>query len=147
VSVRLRPASVDGSVARIGWFYALYYAALAVWLPNLPLILDDSGVSNTRIGLLLAVVPLTAIVVPPVVGSLADNRRHPNRILAAGLLLAAAAALVIGWTTSIVVIAGATFAYAVAFGPIVPLVSVCRCRHQRTQPRPRWGATRIQAES
>jgi len=77
--MKLQP-QVAGRTPLAG-FYFLYFGALGITLPFLPAYLASLSLSATQVGLLLALQPLMALVMPPLWGHLADRSGRPDRVL------------------------------------------------------------------
>jgi PPP family 3-phenylpropionic acid transporter len=60
-------------VQTLTWVYFLYFVSYGIYQPYLNLHFSRLGMSGTQIGVLSALRPLTSIVVPPLVGYLADR--------------------------------------------------------------------------
>lgn len=71
-------------------FYGLFFMFVGVTLPFLPVYYQSLGIEASRIGLLLSVGPLFALVAPPLWGQLADRTGRPGAVL---LLLSAGSLL------------------------------------------------------
>ena len=62
-------------------FYLLFFMFVGVTLPFLPVYYQSLDIQPSRIGLLLSVGPLFALVVPPLWGNLADRTGRPGLVL------------------------------------------------------------------
>ena len=62
-------------------FYGLFFMFVGVTLPFLPVYYQTLGIAPARIGLLLSVGPLFALVAPPLWGQAADRSGRPGLVL------------------------------------------------------------------
>lgn len=70
--------STTHSGARLAVAYLVFFAGFGLFVPYFPLYLSQSGFDAVEIGALLAIGPLMRIVVPPLLGFLADRSRGPG---------------------------------------------------------------------
>lgn len=64
--------------ARTSGAYFLYFLAFGLFVPYFPAYLRGRGLDAAQVGWLVSLVPLMRVVVPPLVGLLADRRRGPR---------------------------------------------------------------------
>lgn len=62
-------------------FYVLYFMAVGVTLPFLPVYYESLGIQPSQIGVLLSVGPLFALLAPPLWGQVADRTGRPGLVL------------------------------------------------------------------
>lgn len=68
-------------------YYFIYFIAMASSSPFLSLYLQGKGISDTEIGILLAIGSVIAIVSQPVLGYINDRSKDPRKLLACSMIL------------------------------------------------------------
>ena len=105
-------------------FYAFYfalYAQIAIGITFMPLWLKDQGLSEATIGTSLAAAATIAVVVNPLVGTVAD-RTHRNKAILIGLIVCATlATLALTAISGAVLVALLFLTYRSFISPLVPL--------------------------
>ena len=105
-------------------FYAFYfalYAQIAIGITFMPLWLKDQGLSEATIGTCLAAAATIAVVVNPLVGTVAD-RTHRNKAILIGLIVCATlATLALTAISGAVLVALLFLTYRSFISPLVPL--------------------------
>lgn len=62
-------------------YYFLFYGSLPMYSIFIPIILKEKGFSQTKIGMLLSLAPIIAIVSMPIWGAITDRMKSKNRVL------------------------------------------------------------------
>jgi len=102
--------------------YFLYFATFGFFLPYFPPFLRARGLDGESIGLVLALAPLMRIVVPPLLGALADRVAGP-RFWGAIAAWASAAGMVVMWASDGPVLLGVgVVLYFLRTAPAIPLL-------------------------
>jgi MFS transporter, PPP family, 3-phenylpropionic acid transporter len=92
-------AAVPAGAAPLIRFHLVYFAAMGIVLPFLPGYFRQLGLSASEVGVLLAVHPVLALVVPQLWGQLADRTGRPAWTLALLMVGTTAAFSALLWTT------------------------------------------------
>jgi MFS transporter, PPP family, 3-phenylpropionic acid transporter len=125
-------ATVPASAVAIALYYAALFGALGLYLPYFGLYLSSVGLSDAAAVQVQVVVPLVSLVVPPLLGALADARRARVWLLrgfsAAAAVAFAALPLAGGDVVAIAVIFGV---FATLRAPLVPLADATAHEHVR----------------
>ncbi len=100
--------------------YFFLFAAVAVWMPFLPVHLRGLGLASTEIGLLTAITPLVNLVGQPLGGMLSD-RYGRARMLLILLPLAALLSALTGQASGFWILAVLLSLFSVVYGPAIPL--------------------------
>ncbi len=82
-----RRRDIDQPAAAIAAYYFTYLGAIGIFLPFVSLYLAGSGLPAERVTQVMALGPLAGLLVPPLVGLLADLRRARVGLLRGGTLL------------------------------------------------------------
>lgn len=105
-----------------GAYWLLVMAPMGLMLPYFALYLrDDAGLGGTRVGMVLAVMPLVATVSQPLWGQIADRTGLRSRVLVVLGLGSALGYLAIGVAGSFTALLGATALLAFFARAVVPL--------------------------
>jgi PPP family 3-phenylpropionic acid transporter len=91
--ILMKPATTPA----LGLAYFAYFAVLGIFVPYLPMFLDDRGFNSHDIGLLLAIVTTSRIIGPSLWAMVVERKGDPIRVMRSGAVLAA-----IGWLCSYV---------------------------------------------
>ncbi|MCL4515324.1 MAG: MFS transporter [Firmicutes bacterium] len=67
-------------------FYFAYFVAFGIYSPYLNLYFKQQGLSGAQIGIINMIIPLVAMVIPPLAGQLAD-KSNQRRYLLAGMVI------------------------------------------------------------
>lgn len=102
--------------------YFAFYAGIACWGPYIVLYYQKLGLSGLEIGLLTAMMPLGMIFLPPMWGSIADNRNIHRLILRAALLITAVVALLLTAATEFWQVATLILAFTLFSTTAAPLL-------------------------
>lgn len=89
----------------VGLTLSMFFLCLGFYmlLPTLPLYITQSGIDESRLGLIIGGFTLTAVVVRPVIGGLLDRFGRRSFILA-GLILFAVAMFLYNWASGVVLL-------------------------------------------
>lgn len=101
------------------WFYFLFYAALACFLPYMVLYYRSRGFSGAQIGLLAGMAPLLSWVSTPLWTGLADATRRHKLLLSLAISSAAALALILAGLESLGAIVLVVALFQCCAAPIV----------------------------
>lgn len=103
-------------------FWFVYMGALGIFLPYYGLYLrENAGLSGTRLGVVLAMVPLIGIVAQPLWGQIADRTGARSRILGVLSLGTACGYLTLGFANDFVAILLATAGLALFTTAVLPM--------------------------
>lgn len=102
-------------------FYVALYAQIAIGITFMPLWLRAQGLSEATIGMCLAAAAMIAVVVNPLVGTLADRTRRNKAILIALVIGATFATLALNAISGALLIAVVFLIYRALISPLVPL--------------------------
>lgn len=78
----------SGQYTRMALYYLLYYTTVAVFVPYFNLYLAARGFSNGQVGVVLAVMPLVALITRPIWGMVSDVLGRQRPIIAVALVMA-----------------------------------------------------------
>ena len=114
--------------ARMSAAYFLYFVAFGLYVPYFPAYLRGRGLDAAAVGWFVALAPLSRVVVPPLVGLVADRRGGPRRWGAvcawggvAGLALAAG-------VPGVPALLAGTFLFSAFTAPTIPLLDSAAVR-------------------
>jgi MFS transporter, PPP family, 3-phenylpropionic acid transporter len=102
-------------------YYLGYYAGAAAYSPFLPVFYESRGLSGSEIGLLVAIGPVLALVLAPMIAALADRHGWQLLVLRLGLLGAVAAILILPFTNSFLQLILTILLLALATSPMGPI--------------------------
>lgn len=106
---------------RLAGFWFLYLAGLGIFLPYFSLYLGKvAGLSESRVGLVLAVLPLVGLMAQPLWGQVADRSGRRHQVLAVLALGAGAGFLLVGRARGFPALAAATALLAVFSRAVLP---------------------------
>ncbi len=106
---------------RLCTYYFLVYSAGAAFFPYFNWYLQDRGLSGTKIGLVLSLVPFAGLIVQPVWGVLNDRLHVTKIILLLGVLVAPTVILSFDFIHSFLYLIFGTAVFAVLQSPITPV--------------------------
>lgn len=102
-------------------FYVALYAQIAVGITFMPLWLRAQGLSEANIGMCMAAAAVIAVVVNPLVGTLADRTRLNKVILTALIICATFTTLALTAISGAFFVAMVFLLYRALISPLVPL--------------------------
>ncbi|MCH8465489.1 MAG: MFS transporter [Roseinatronobacter sp.] len=105
-------------------FYAFYialYAQIAIGITFMPLWLRAQGLSEASIGACLAAAAIIAVVINPLVGTVADRTRHNKAILIGLIICAACATIALSAISGAILVAMVFLVYRALISPHIPL--------------------------
>jgi PPP family 3-phenylpropionic acid transporter len=108
--------------------YFLYFAAFGLFVPYFPAYLRERGLGAEAIGWFVALAPLTRIVVPPLVGLVADRSRGPRFWGAVAAWGAVAGLAVVGAGGGAAVLLAGTLLFAAFTAPTISLLDAAAVR-------------------
>ena len=128
--------------ARMSAAYFLYFVAFGLFVPYFPAYLRGRGLDAAAVGWFVALAPLARVVVPPLVGLVADRHRGP-RFWGAVCAWGGVAGLFVtaSWPGRLVLLSG-TFLFSAFTAPTIPLLdaSAVRAGARRFGSIRRWGS-------
>jgi PPP family 3-phenylpropionic acid transporter len=83
---------------RMSGYYFFFYFGMGVLFPMMGIYLDDTGLSGSQLGTIMAVGPVVSMFAQPLWGIICDRYQNPNRVLTAITLLSAI--VVLGYLVS-----------------------------------------------
>lgn len=102
-------------------YYILYFAAVGIYLPFLPLFLTRSNMNSLQIGFLMSVGPFAGIFAQAVWGTLADRYHRRKEYLLAALMLTAIISFSLSLGKSFAMFSVLLLMYALTNSPITAL--------------------------
>jgi PPP family 3-phenylpropionic acid transporter len=102
-------------------FYVALYAQIAIGITFMPLWLKAQGLSEATVGMCMAAAAIIAVVVNPIVGTVADRTRLNKAILVTLIVCASLAMLVLSATSGVLLVAAVYLVYRALISPLVPL--------------------------
>jgi MFS family permease len=125
-------------------YYILYFAAIGIYLPFLPLFLMRSNITSIQIGFLMSIGPFAGIFAQAVWGTLADRHRRRKEYLILALTLTSIISLLLSFGNNFASFTVLLLLYAICNSPIVPLsdalvVNTLEDRQEYGKIR-RWGS-------
>lgn len=135
-------ARAGAGYARLSAGYFLYFAAFGLYIPYFPAYLRDRGLDAVAIGWFIALAPLTRIVVPPLVGLLADRFRGPRFWGALTAWGAVAGLALVGAGGGAAALLAGTLLFSTFTAPTIPLLDAGAVRGG-AGPAWRFGSIRL----
>lgn len=102
-------------------FYFVLYAQVALGITFMPLWLRSQGLTETGIGILLAVAAMLAVGINPLVGGVADRTRRNKAMLIGLIVLATLASFAFLAQLAPVLVASVFLVYRLVSAPLIPL--------------------------
>ncbi len=127
---------------RLSSFYFLYYAFLGAMMPYWSLYLQAVGLDATAIGVVLAVMAATRIVVPNLWGWVADRSGCHLQLIRVGALLTAASFAALPWHSSVAWIVVVVLVHSVFWNAILAQFEVITLASLRDAVQ-RYGLVRL----
>src|SRR5258708_11381718 len=126
---RLNRANVNDSFApRLALAYAAFFLASGWHLPFFPVWLASRGLDPAAIGAVLATAQAVRVLGTPTGTRLADRYGAPHRAILVAAVVATAMIALLGSSAGFGPILGAVVLYALASGPIMPLIDAYALR-------------------
>lgn len=120
----LEPKISSGRLGPLGLlkaFYFAYFVAFGSYSPYLNLYFEQRGLSGAQIGLLNTIIPLVAVVIPPVAGLIADRTSRRRLLLAGTILLSIPFFLLLGVLNSFPWVVALLFVFSALTSPVAPM--------------------------
>ncbi|HEY3228957.1 MAG TPA: MFS transporter [Roseiflexaceae bacterium] len=137
-------ATVFPIVLRFKLFFALLLAAIGVFYSYLALYLRTAGLSGSKIGVILGMMPLISCLVQPLWGLVSDIYQLRRSALAVACFGVGAAAWLYNTSNDFVWLVGLTFVLSVMNGPIGPLGDALSLEYLEHQGRrDNYGSLRL----
>ncbi|MEM8931240.1 MAG: MFS transporter [Acidobacteriota bacterium] len=137
-------ASKVSANARLGTFWFIYFAGLGVFFPFYGLYLrQDVGLSGSRVGLVMAAIPLIGLLAQPLWGQVADrtgSRRLALFLVALGVAVVHAG---LGFAHGFVPILLGTAVLALFSTPVVPMATAVTLAAQTRHGGSAFGRVRL----
>ncbi|MHB8916456.1 MAG: MFS transporter, partial [Desulfocucumaceae bacterium] len=116
----------DASVTQPGsralkLFIFFYFSTIGIFLPFLPLLLKNNGLSNWQIGILFSIGPLVVVTIKPAWGFVSDRLKTVKKLVIFQLLVTAFLSLLVFRLRSFELLLPALLLFNLFSYPIIPL--------------------------